>query len=190
MVLGPSDQRDRNDDGRHDRAPLVVGVDRALVLAVFDVPDRQVVARVVLPPGEAHAARAADAGRTGDAAAARDPVRRPVDPDDVANGRLQYLLRDAGTREQHREVLGAEGGRRRLEPGIHLVLEVFRGVHLEAVLTVSQPVADALHEILFGFVRRVLLARKNDDVLALADDGIGLLVRLQTRGDAARADQG
>src|SRR6186997_3203049 len=66
MVLGPSDQRDRNDDRWHDRAPFVVGVDRALVLAIFDVPDRQVVARVVLPPGEAHAARAADASRTGD----------------------------------------------------------------------------------------------------------------------------
>ena len=79
---------------------------------------------------------------------------------------------------------------RGLEPGIHLVLEVLRGVHVEAVLAVGQAVADALDELFLGFVRRVLLARENHDVLAVGDDGVGLLVRLQARSDAASADEG
>ena len=74
--------------------------------------------------------------------------------------------------------------------GIHLVFEVLRGVHGETVLAVGQAVADALDELFLGFVRRVLLAREHDDVLALGDDGVGLLVRLEARGDTARADQG
>ena len=53
----------------------------------------------------------------------------------------------------------------------------------------AKPVADALDELFLGFVRRVLLARKNHDVLAVGDDGVRLLVRLQACSDAASADE-
>ena len=45
----------------------------------------------------------------------------------------------------------------------------------------AKPVAEALHELFLGFVRRVLLAREDHDVLALGDDGVGLLVGLDAR---------
>jgi hypothetical protein len=110
---------------------------------------------------------------------------RAVDPDDIADAGAAYLVEHAGTLEQHREVFGAERRRRRLEPRVHLVLEVLRGMDGQPVLTVRQAVADALDEFFLGFVRRMLFAREHDDVLAFLDNGVGLLVRLEPRGDAA-----
>ena len=45
----------------------------------------------------------------------------------------------------------------------------------------------ALEEIGFGFMRRVVLAGQDDDLLAVADDTAGLFVRLHPRGHAAGA---
>ena len=62
-------------------------------------------------------------------------------------------------------------------------------MHFEAAIALRERVADALHEALFGFVIRMLLAGQHDELLALADDHVGLLVRLQVRLDAAGGEQ-
>src|SRR5689334_11828512 len=94
------DERQRDDDRGHDRPALHVSMNRALGLQVPDVPNRGVVTRIVFPPREAHATRAADTGRAADTAAARYAIRGPVEPNDIADTRAAYLIQHAGALEQ------------------------------------------------------------------------------------------
>ena len=62
-------------------------------------------------------------------------------------------------------------------------------MYLEAAIALRERVADALHEAFLGFVIRMLFAGQHDELLALAHDYVGLLVRLQVRLDAAGSEQ-
>src|SRR5690606_2756049 len=132
-------------------------MDRAGGLEPLDVPDGRIVPGIVLPPGEPHAARAADAGRARDAAAARHAIGRAVEPDEVTHARVLDLLEHAWALEELREIVRAERRHRRLEPRIHLVLELSRGVHVDAAGAAGEILRDALHELVLGLVRRVVL---------------------------------
>ncbi len=60
---------------------------------------------------------------------------------------------------------------------------------VQPFLTIGQAVADALNEFLLGFVRRMLPSREDYDVLAVVNDGIGLVIGLDTLGNTACAEQ-
>src|SRR5690606_32209057 len=76
-----------------------------------------------------------------------------------------------------------------LEPRIHFVLEIRRRMHLKAVVTARERIAEAVDETLLGLSIRMVLAGEDHDLLAIADDRVRLLVRLHARRNAARREQ-
>src|SRR5690606_39158354 len=149
-------------DGGQEGRAAEVGADRSGVFQPFEVPDRRLVFRIVLPPGETEAAAAAGACRTGHAAATSDPVGIAVKPDDIPDTFLGDHLWYPGTLHEVGQALGL--GRRGswFEPGKQRVDAFAVGDHAQPVRTAPDRVTDAGNKVSFRLVAQVVALRHDD----------------------------